>query len=396
MLCMGLTAVTQLIIVLRGLLYLRFTFPRKLRPNFQSIYKSFGAPAPSVTVFIPCKGISADLQNNIASMLCQDYTNYRLFYITESKDDPASALLASTASQNHRLHHVIAGCATRCCQKNHNLLTAIDYAKKKGIAGEIYVFADMDVCPDKNWLNNITLPLADETVFAVTGFGSLIPGGTFSEHFHAAFNALQEMAMTGRCYAAMWGGAMALTRQHFETYDVHRTWSTAVVDDMALTAIIKKHRLKRVFSPDCRVMAEAPYPNLNRVLKWIIRQTQYAAIYLPSYTLLGICLNTALLLGIFMLPVTVLLALLGDISWDLPLCHLIFYILTSLSISLLSAFGEHKKLEWRWLVYAPLFLILGTYCTWIGFFSKRIVWANIVYNVGKNGEVFDIRREKTA
>lgn len=124
-----------------------------------------------------------------------------------------------------------------------------------------------------------TLPLADSSIFAVTGFRSLIPGSNrFSEHLHAAYSAMQAMAMTEKAYAAMWGGSMALRRSAFERYAVYDKWSTAMVDGMSLTWIIRKHHLQRIFSPDCVVGSRETYMVRFR---WFL--------YAPSLLVLGTC-----------------------------------------------------------------------------------------------------------
>ena len=389
----GVGGLIQLLSILRGLYYLRVKFPQKIRPSFQDRLEALETPVPPVLVFVPCKGVSRELKENINAMLRQDYSDYKFFFITESESDPAASLLASIASKNERAHHLIAGQAIHCCQKNHNLLKGIDYVHQKNIKGEIYVFADMDICPTGDWLTNITLPLADKSVFAVSGYRSLVPrSNKFSEHLHAAFNALQCLAMTENRYSGMWGGSMALHRNAFEKYAVYEKWSTAMVDDMSLTSIIKKYNLKRIFSPDCLVNFRETYPQLSRVLAWIIRQTQFAAVYLRPYTTFGLCLNMILLLGILMAPAALVLALLGTASWAYAIYHILIYILNATSISLLSSFQKQKKYELRWLFYAPCFLILGTYCGWIAFFSKRLVWADIVYHFNRRGDVLMVER----
>jgi cellulose synthase/poly-beta-1,6-N-acetylglucosamine synthase-like glycosyltransferase len=383
----------QLLSILRGLYYLRVKFPRKIRPSFRDKFEALETSAPPVLIFVPCKGVSPEFEENINAMLRQDYPDYKFFFITESETDPAASLLSSITSKNKRARHLIAGQAIRCCQKNHNLLKGIDYVRQKKIEGEIYVFADMDICPKGDWLTNITLPLIDQSVFAVSGFRSLVPrSNRFAEHLHSAFNTFQCLAMTENRYAAMWGGSMALHRKSFEKYAVYEKWSTAMVDDMSLTSIIKKYNLKRIFSPDCLVDSAETYLQLSRVLDWIIRQTQFAAVYLRPYTTLGLCLNTILLLGMLMAPVALALAFLGTASWATAGYHIIFYILIAASISVLSSFRNQKKYELRWLLYAPYLLIFGMYCGWIGLFSKRLVWANIVYHVNQRGDVLRVER----
>jgi ceramide glucosyltransferase len=384
-------AVLELICIARGLWYLKVSFPKRIQPGFRRRLKQRGDVVPKISLFVPCKGMSPDLKNNIQAMLRQDYPNYDLICITESETDPAAPLLAAMALTENRLHHVVAGQATRCCQKNHNLLKGIGYAEQMNLAGDIYVFADMDICPAHDWLSHITLPLADRGVFAVSGFRSLIPGSNrFSEHLHAAFSALQAMAMTEGAYAAMWGGSMAMRRQDFETYEVHEKWATAMVDDMSLTWIIRKRHLKRVFSPDCLVTSRETYPELRRVMKWLVRQTQYAAIYLRPHAAFGLCLNSALTVSMVMCPILVILAGVGTVSSWVAVLSAIIYMLTATGISLLGVFVRQQGITFRWFLYAPCFLLIGCLCGWVGFFSRRLSWADIRYQFNRNGEVLSI------
>ena len=383
----------QLLFVLRGLIYLRAVFPRLMRPGFVTQRHNSNVQSPSVQVFVPCKGLTPELKDNIEALLHQDYPDFTLFVITESNNDPAAPLLASMATADRRLHHVVAGYATRCCQKNQNLLKGIDYAKQHQPEGVIYVFADMDIRPSRDWLRNITLPLSDKGVFAVSGFRSLLPqGNRFAEHLHTSFNAFQCMAMTEKRYAGMWGGSMALQRSNFEKYAVGEKWSTAMVDDLSLTAVIKKNRLKRVFSPDCLVYSRDAFRQLQQVLIWFTRQAQYAAVYLRLYLTLGLCLNSIMLVGMFMLPIALITSFSGLTPGWFAAFHGCFLVTFVSSMWLLSSFRKQRGFEMRWLIYAPLFLLFGTYCGWRGFFSKRMVWAGIVYHVDYRGIVLAMER----
>ncbi len=384
-------AVLEVVCIARGLWYIKAAFPRRLRPGFRRQHEQTGRPVPRVSLFVPCKGMSPDLEANMMAMLRQDYPRYDLICVTESERDPAAPLLAAMSLTEDRLHHVVAGQATRCCQKNHNLLAGIDVARRMNLAGDIYVFADMDICPGHDWLSHITLPLSDPDIFAVSGFRSLIPGSNrFSEHLHAAFSALQAMAMTEKAYAAMWGGSMALRRQAFERYVVYDKWATAMVDDMSLTWIIRRHHLKRVFSPDCLVTSRETYPELQRVMKWLVRQTQYAAIYIRPYTALGLCLNSVLTLSMIMCPIVLVFAILGMVSSEFAVFIALMYLLTGTGISLLGTFVRQKGIMFRWFLYAPCFLLIGSLCGWIGFFSRRLCWANILYQFDRSGEVLAV------
>src|SRR5438552_18429071 len=74
-----------------------------------------------IAVFCPCKGIDPEFEKNIRSILDQDYPNYDVTFIVESADDPAVAVLRSIGAKNI----LVAGRATDCGQKVHNLAHAV-------------------------------------------------------------------------------------------------------------------------------------------------------------------------------------------------------------------------------------------------------------------------------
>ncbi|MDR4506879.1 MAG: glycosyltransferase family 2 protein [Candidatus Brocadiaceae bacterium] len=383
----------HLFIIGKALWYLKVTFPRQLRPYFKGKEETIFKEKPPVLVFIPCKGITEDFENNIEMMLRQKYIRYEIIYVTESMNDPAARVLSGHALKHSNLHHIIAGETTSCCQKNHNLLKGIDYASRNQLPGEIYVFADGDMCPDTHWLENMILPLADHEVFAVSGFRRLLPKQkSFAGLQHAVFNAFLGMAIIDNRYAGMWGGSMALSRQMFEKYQVYQKWSTAMVDDTSLTWIIKKHNLVRIFSPDCIVYSREAYDTRKRVIDWFIRQTQYGANYLRRYVGFGILVNTMIAFVVWSLPVSVFLAFFQIVSWDVVGYHVCLFVLSIISFTLLMDFNRFNCTFLKWILYVPFFLLFGVYCGWTGFLSKRVIWANIVYHVNRNGEVLKVER----
>ena len=109
----GAAAVLEMLLIARALWYMKVTFPRKLRPHFLHKREALRNPEPMVSLFVPGKGASPDLNDNIHAMLQQDYPDYALFCITESDRDPAAPILAAMALENDCLHHVVAGPAER-------------------------------------------------------------------------------------------------------------------------------------------------------------------------------------------------------------------------------------------------------------------------------------------
>ena len=204
----------------------------------------------------------------------------------------------------------------------------------------------MDIRPSRDWLRNITLPLADKGVFAVSGFRSLLPRGKrFAEHLHTSFNAIQCMAMTEKRYAGMWGGSMALQRSNFEKYAVGEKWSTAMVDDLSLTAVIKQNRLKRVFSSGLSGLFTGRFQTV--AADYRLRSSasaQYAAV-LPA----TVSNARALFEQYFAVrhghacPIALITSLAGVVPWWFAAFHLCFYMAFVSSICGCSAVFENKR-----------------------------------------------------
>ena len=89
------------------------------------------------------------MENNLRALLRQDYHDFEVHFILESTADPAYDVVQRIIAQHPRvaMRLVIAGLATDCGQKVHNLrcATARIPADVKYLA-----FVDSDACPGPN------------------------------------------------------------------------------------------------------------------------------------------------------------------------------------------------------------------------------------------------------
>jgi len=44
---------------------------------------------PKTCVIVPCKGVEKKFKENVKAINNQDYKNYKVIFVTDSKDDPA-------------------------------------------------------------------------------------------------------------------------------------------------------------------------------------------------------------------------------------------------------------------------------------------------------------------
>ena len=116
---------------------------------------------PPVSVLKPICGLDDRLEENLRSFFSQDYPDYDVTFIVESGEDPAFTALRNLGIRNI----LIAGHATDCGQKVHNLAYAISHS---GHTGGILVLCDSDARFSRHWLSKLVAPL--EATNITTGY----------------------------------------------------------------------------------------------------------------------------------------------------------------------------------------------------------------------------------
>jgi len=240
---------------------------------------------PKTVLSIPCKGIDPAFEKNIASFFNQDYEDYLLFFVVADTDDPAYSALSrlkdkfSPNSKAVDVRILIAGQATKCSQKIHNLLCAY-----KQIPADIQVlaFADSDACVRPDWLSHLVYPLRKDKNGAASGYRWFVPQrNNLATLALSAINA-KIAQLLGPCrFNHAWGGSMAIRRETFERIGLERIWQNAISDDLSLSYAVKKAGLKVVFVPACLV---ASYESTTwcRLFKFARRQFLITRITTPG------------------------------------------------------------------------------------------------------------------
>src|SRR5262245_16639044 len=197
-----------------------------------------------IMVFCPCKGVDAEFEKNIQSILNQDYPNYEVRFIVESEDDPASEVL-----RRLKQNVIVAGSATDQGQKVHNLSFAV---RGSGADADTFVFCDSDARFPADWLSRLAAPL--ESTNVTTGYRWYVANGFhFSTLMRSAWNAssLGVLGDHGRNFA--WGGSTAINRETFHRLHILDAWRGSVSDDYAITRAAQRNGTKILFVPPCLV-----------------------------------------------------------------------------------------------------------------------------------------------
>ncbi len=223
----------------------------------------FGAYRPPAALIVPFKGVEPALQSNLKSLFDQDYPNYRLLLVVEDEQDPAYPLLCQAISEHpeRKAQIVVAGVAgPNEGQKVHNLIAAVEKLEQDGSGEEVWVFADSDAVPGRDWLGELVGPLCQERTAVTTGFRWLVPQpppGQTRTPFSAKIASILNSSTTGYIrrdrFTHAWGGSMAMRTSTARQADLIGRWRGAISDDYQVTRMCRDLSRRVYFVPECFV-----------------------------------------------------------------------------------------------------------------------------------------------
>lgn len=372
--------------------YQRYWYRKILRPKFARKY------TPRCAVIVPCKGTNNNLKFNLESFLHFNYPDYEVVFVTESAEDAAVTVIREIIKNRPDIaRHVTAGLSSSCAQKNHNLLAAI--AATKG--AEVFVFADSDIKPGPQWLSELILPLADPAITVTTGFRWLrATKGSIAEWTHAYANIFIYIVFSCAFFlggVGLWGGSMALRREDFEKLGVAKKWSAAVVDDLSLSQIVHKKKLKGVMVPSCMAHTDELLSSVKAGIAWFERQIMFLKVYFKHLWLfLALPLVVVSTILIIALPAALLLSLSGEKTFfgSAGGAALVFYLGELITVSLYPLLGSMPRFH-RFLLFQPF--IRATHAvSYFGTCTKNsITWAGVRYRLKFFGDVKRVERPGT-
>ena len=383
-----LIVIGDILATLFTIFYQKFLYDRIIRPRYNSSF------FPKCSIIVPCKGIPKDLGKNLQGFLDLEYPSYEVVFVTESENDAAVPIIKEIIGRRNNARLAIAGLSKTCAQKNYNLLAAIKVTDKP----EVYVFADSDIHPDKHWLRELILPLADSKISATSGFRWLhAKKGSIGELTHSYVNVFMYVSFVAACFfggVGLWGGSMAIRRKDFEEFGVADKWSRAGVDDMSLSRIIQKNSKKAVLVPHCIVQTDDLLQTVKGTVSWFERQIMYLkAHFKPIWFFIVLPLAILATALLFSLPFALIMYVSGKHSFlnsgGGP--ALVFYIGELLTVMLYPLLGKMHKFP-KFLILFPFLRLTHTISYFLTFLTNTITWAGIKYKINFRGEVAEVRR----
>ncbi len=254
---------------------------------------------PLATVIVPCKGIEEGFKNNIKAICNLDYPKYNVVFVVDSKKDPAYPILYENCKKYKNTKVVMSRYISGSSGKISALISGIKESKNP----EVYVFADSDIKPHKNWLKYLIPPLKDKNIGVTTGYRWYFPKDSQSLLL-SVWNMACSISLFFFFTSFAWGGSSAIKRETFERLKIVDKWKKGFSDDLILTNAVRKSRLKIKFIAQC-LIESPPEGNIHFIVKWGTRQLTWVKwYYLPSWliSVIGaVGLKIATISGFFLL-----------------------------------------------------------------------------------------------
>ncbi|MBN2532941.1 MAG: glycosyltransferase family 2 protein [Spirochaetales bacterium] len=347
----------------------------------------------SVAIFIPCKGVSPQFEQNIQKNIKLADEKIRIFFIVENSTDPAYYAVKKNINENSRAFILEAGVSTTCSQKNFNLIKGIEASGQKD---DIYIFMDSDTDFTREKLVHLLTPLYDPAIDASSGFQwNILKKKNFGDRFMSFLIATQWMNLNFPAFKWIWGGAMAIKRESFEKMNTKEYWSRSVVDDISLVFLIKKNKKNVCFVPLAINEQHQGITSVKKAMSWYQRQYLYLKYYTFPLWLLGIATFVFLSGKKWLFPIVLLAAVFFNPSLVFPLlCYSFILLFSEMFLSIFMKRPCHDNFALPvWVILTPFFTALSIIPIIMTIFPQKLVWAGIRYSIGRNGIVVDIQRQ---
>jgi len=233
-------------------------------------------------VVVPCRGHDIGLEDNLSTLLEQDYDDYLVRFVVESLDDPACEAIRRVMREHSRVRCelIVAGGAEQCGQKVHNLLAATSELPPEV---RYLAFVDSDARPQRHWLRALLGQLELGDVGAATGYRWFVPvRPSLANHLVYSINCNSAIMMAAKVHHFVWGGSWAMRREVFESIGLRQAWQGTLSDDLVVGRLLKRAGHRVVFEPACMVASPVNL-RFGPMLRFIRRQYVIARWYVPRW-----------------------------------------------------------------------------------------------------------------
>ncbi len=255
---------------------------------FASMLHRGSAPAPEVsycpkTAVILClRGADPFLHECLCRLLDQEYPNYELLIVVDSREDPAWQVVHEVLQQRRPavpvrvepLQEPFDTCALKCSA----LIQAVSSLDE---SFEVVALLDADTQPHRTWLSELVAPLADPAVGVTSGNRWYMPRQpNIGSLVRYVWNAGAVVQMYWNRFT--WGGSVALRKEVFRCRELVERWRRSVSSDTVIYNVVRRLALRTKFVPTV-LMVNRESCSLRQFYRWVQRQLVVGRLYHPGW-----------------------------------------------------------------------------------------------------------------
>lgn len=236
---------------------------------------------PRVAVLLSLRGADPFLDRCLHGLVHQNYPNYDIRIVIDSREDPAWTLVHETLAEFDSGNVEVSVLEIRrktCSLKMSALIQAIEGLDD---SHDVIVTVDADVIPHANWLRNIVRPLADPQIGATTGVRWYMPReancGSLVRYLWNAAAILQQQA-----FGIGWGGSLAFRASLVHDARILEKWSRIMFEDTFTGDAVQSLGMKLRFVPEA-TMINRESIDLTDCARFISRQLLNVRMYHRSW-----------------------------------------------------------------------------------------------------------------
>ena len=274
------------------------------------------ARCPKVAVILCLRGTDPFLPACLQAILQQDYPNYDLRVVVDSREDPAWMTVDRVVARCGATNVTVRPLTTRretCSLKCSSLCQAVS---ELDASYETIALLDADTVPHRTWLRELVAPLAHDEVAAATGNRWYMPAS-------ASWGALVRWLWNAGAVVIMylwripWGGTLALKTSVLRQSDLLDRWGHAFCEDTMLYGVLRRLGYRVAFVPSL-MMVNRETCTLANFYGWVRRQLLTARLYHPAWALVvahGLGVSIAQLMGVASLGVCAVMGYGSAAAW---------------------------------------------------------------------------------
>lgn len=353
-----------------------------------------------LALFVPCKGLDADLEANLRPLFEQDHEDYEIVFIVESECDPACAAIDRVMAEYPGVpsRRVVAGISEGTGQKVHNLLVATEELPKDI---DVLVFVDADVRPPRDWLRSLTSRMHREHVS--TGYRCFVPKrNTLPNLILSALNGSVVPIMFPGKHHLIWGGSWAITRETFLESGLREAWKGTLSDDLIATRVMAAAGRRVSAEPMC-ILPSPLDVSWSEMLGFVRRQLIIGRCYTAVHWY-ALLFGTAVMQTVYWGSLAALAwGLAGGAEWTWRPAVALAVVYT---LHVWRAYLRHNASQYYLPYRQDDLAVARRFDTWLGpvagvfglvglvssAFTRRIVWKGIAYDMEAGGAIRQIVR----